>query len=391
MSPLKQGLRCLLTGLLVLIALFGVRKADAAETTIRIPWSSITGDRVRLKNTNLSSGYFSEGYSPDAFNQRSTPTLRLRASLARGIAGSLEIWVGEERAGILYFDNPFIGSAECRIDWGEKWAGEFSWETSGFLGCLMDVKIGSLKRLTQPMVRVPIPTIGIGVIRGRIAWDKNNILTVPGKTYPEAVQQFLLLQVRAPREFQIVDPIFKPKELYQGQLGFYGEHRPVGRLRWVAMSETELTFELYDLPTDVPLTVEYRRQAPSKTFFVPGPANPRPDPLTLVPPTRGDPEFVVEVDVQSRFSQPLPSAAPRFDGVVLALFGSWQAPGSDGVGTSLDPAVARYRQAALSRINPNPLRGDRMRIETSPRTDTIKNTETLGSKLGNKVKKGVIR
>ena len=349
-------------------------------------------ENLYIRRSTVSHGSFNNGFGPANYNDRSSRGQLKLSSVLTGIEGSVEIVNSkQEFIGTLYFDNPLIGSAECRVDWAPGYFGPCTWETEGAFGMGMVVKLEVFRDIQKP-VWIPIPAIGAGVIRGQVRWDSQKLQPATGQTYASAVQQIFTLSAGAPAEFVAQDPKLSPKESYQGRVGvFTGVQQKVGRFHWVSASDSGAVFELRDLPTDVPLYLQLTRSAAPQSLYKAGVANPPPRALELIPPGKGQPTFTVNLEAASAFSGPLNAAAPRYETYDITLVGSWESESGDGSGgISVDPATARIRAAALSRVNPNPLRirdraTETMKIE---RVKSINKAETLGSKLGNVIKKG---
>lgn len=349
-------------------------------------------ENLYIRRSTLSHGSFNKGFGPANFNDRSSRGQLKLSSVFSGIEGSVEIVNSrQEPIGTLYFDNPIIGSAECRVDWAPGYFGPCTWETEGAFGLGMVVKLEVYRELLKP-VRIPVPAVGAGVLRGNVHWDKLKLQPASGQTFASAVQGLVTLSAGAPAEFVAQDPKLSPKESYQGRVGtFTGVQQKVGRFQWVSATELGAVFELRDLPTDVPLYLQLTRAATPSTLFKAGVANPPPGRLELIPPGSGPPAFTVHLEAASAFSGPLNAAAPRYDGYDITLVGSWESESGDGTGgLSVDPATAKLRAAALSRVNPNPLRvGDKFKIETQlNRSKTLESQSKLGGKLGTVGKKG---
>lgn len=245
---MKQVLFCTL-------ALVSAAPVYAGEMTISCN-TLISGspENLYIRRSTVSHGSFNKGFGPANYNDRSSRGQLKLSSVLTGIEGSVEIINSkQEFIGTLYFDNPLVGSAECRVNWAPGYYGPCLWETEGAFGMGMVVKLEVFRSLQKP-VRIPIPPVGAGVIRGQVRWDSQKLQPAPGQTYASAVQGIFTLSAGAPAEFVALDPKLSPKESYQGRVGtFTGVQQKVGRFHWVSADDAGAIFELRDLPTDAPL------------------------------------------------------------------------------------------------------------------------------------------
>ena len=383
---MKQALFCTL-------ALVSAAPVYAGEMTISCSTLVANStENLYIRRSSVSHGSFSKGFGPANYNDRSSRGQLKLGSVLTGIEGSVEIINSkQEPVGTLYFDNPFIGSAECRVDWAPGYYGPCTWETEGAFGMGMVVKLEVFRDIQKP-VWIPIPAIGAGVIRGQVRWDSQKLQPAMGQTYASAVQQIFTLSAGAPAQFVAQDPKLSPKESYQGRVGvFTGVQQKVGRFHWVSASDTGAVFELRDLPTDAPLYLQLTRSASPSTLYKAGSGNPPPTALELIPPGKCQPQFTVNLEAASAFRGPLNAAAPRYEGYDITLVGSWESESGDGSGgISVDPATAKLRAAALSRVNPNPL-GIRNRATETMKVEQLNKAQTLGGKLGTVKQKGKIK
>lgn len=351
------------------LSLAFVAAPATAQVVVFVAAQNNTNVALRAGNSSARGGW--ANFERELQGPGNTLLFSTRPRLFQGADGSVELVTERgERAATVRFDFPYVGNDTAVLELAPGFYGYIEYRDEGMSRHRLSVDI---RRQLQPPVLTRLPRTGNGVVRGRISWDPASLqvarsqprnsgrpsatlaLRIPSMA--EAVKQTFVLQGKSPSVFAELDPSENRPDSYQGRPGYFTEWLSAGQVRWGKSDETGIAFELYDLPTDVPLSVSLRQREPAEQRFAPGPAEQAPLPATLVPPARNGPKFQVRVEYANRFRGPLSESMPHYDNLNITLHPAWMSDDNgDGTVTSLDSVSARLQREFLTRVNPNPLK-----------------------------------
>jgi len=346
----------------------------AAQASVQVSVTNETGLPIKAVNNTIQGRWGQFDTAP------STTSLQFSAQGSSswvGVSGSVTLRTENgEPVGTLSFNFPWVGDDTITLSCNPPFYGYVDYQEVFSRDHRITVL---LQRQRKATTTLNLPTTGPGIVRGRLSWDPSRVTAKNGQAMAEAVKRFLAIKAKAPSVFYEVDPATAPKQSYQGRAGGYDNIVAVGQLRWLASDSRGIGFELYDLPTDVPLYLKAVTLADPKNLFQNGPGEAAPSPTLMFPPAKSAPTFSVRIDTASPFRGPLEPGNPLYPNYNLSLEPVWQSEGGDGGGTSsIDPVTARLRSAALSRINPSPLWVRDRASVTAPRTIVAPVNATTG-------------
>lgn len=346
----------------------------AAQAYVKVTVTNETGLPIKAVNNTIQGRW-------GQFDTAASATELLFAAQGNssfvGISGSVTLRTESgEPVGTLSFNFPWIGDDTITLSCNPPFYGYVDYQEAFSRDHRITVL---LQRQRKPTTTISLPKTGPGVVRGRLSWDPSRITAKNGQAMAEVVKRFLTVKAKAPSVFYELDPAVSPGQSYQGRSGGYDNIATVGQLRWLAGDSQGIGFELYDLPTDVPLFLKAVTLADPKNLFQNGPGEAAPSPILMFPPAKSAPTFSVRIDTASPFRGPLEPGNPLYSNYNLSLEPLWQGESNDGGGTSsIDPVTARMRAAALSRINPSPLRVRDRASVAAPRTTVAPVTNKAG-------------